>query len=149
MAYYSYFLTSNLCNPLIYFWWNSHVRIHDNLDSNITWHKMVLDSGDYTAKVGTANIDQLMADNVPRDSFDSEFVGINWLYILFSTPVAFAMNQLITRLFAFLGLFLWARDYLIKDKKYLAPLYFVSLAFALTPYWPSRMLSTLGMPLAL
>ncbi|MBC8838097.1 hypothetical protein IAI14_31395, partial [Escherichia coli] len=35
------------------------------------------------------------------------------------------------------------------DKKYLVPLYFVSLAFALTPFWPSGMLSTLGMPLAL
>ncbi|MBC1734189.1 hypothetical protein IA623_10395 [Listeria seeligeri] len=135
--------------PLFILGGDSHVRIHDNLDSNVTWYKMVLDSGDYTAKVGTANIDQIMDGSVPRDTFDSEFVGIDWLYILFSTPVAFAISQLITRVFAFLGLFLWARDYLIKDKKYLAPLYFVSLAFALTPYWPSGMLSTLGMPLAL
>ncbi|HCQ5324206.1 TPA: hypothetical protein OLB91_003025, partial [Listeria monocytogenes] len=135
--------------PLFILGGNSHVRIHDNLDSNVTWYKMVLDSGDYTAKVGTANIDQIMDDSVPRDSFDSEFVGIDWLYMIFSTPIAFAMSQLITRVFAFLGLFLWARDYLIKDKKYLVPLYFVSLAFALTPFWPSGMLSTLGMPLAL
>ncbi|EID5102187.1 hypothetical protein LB686_001073 [Listeria monocytogenes] len=135
--------------PLFILVGNSHVRIHDNLDSNVTWYKMVLDSGDYTAKVGTANIDQIMDDSVPRDSFDSEFVGIDWLYMSFSTPIAFAMSQLITRVFAFLGLFLWARDYLIKDKKYLVPIYFVSLAFALTPFWPSGMLSTLGMPLAL
>ncbi|EAH4449150.1 hypothetical protein P3Q42_001380 [Listeria innocua] len=135
--------------PLFILGGNSHVRIHDNLDSNVTWYKMVLDSGDYTAKVGTANIDQIMDDSVPRDSFDSEFVGIDWLYMIFSTPIAFAVSQLITRVFAFLGLFLWARDYLIKDKKYLVPLYFVSLAFALTPFWPSGMLSTLGMPLAL
>ncbi|MCD2246611.1 DUF6044 family protein [Listeria marthii] len=135
--------------PLFILGGNSHVRIHDNLDSNMTWYKMVLDSGDYTAKVGTANIDQIMDDSVPRDSFDSEFVGIDWLYMIFSAPIAFAVSQLITRVFAFLGLFLWARDYLIKDKKYLVPLYFVSLAFALTPYWPSGMLSTLGMPLAL
>ncbi|MBF2348000.1 hypothetical protein IA935_01880 [Listeria marthii] len=135
--------------PLFILGGNSHVRIHDNLDSNMTWYKMVLDSGDYTAKVGMANIDQIMDDSVPRDSFDSEFVGIDWLYMIFSAPIAFAVSQLITRVFAFLGLFLWARDYLIKDKKYLVPLYFVSLAFALTPYWPSGMLSTLGMPLAL
>ncbi|MBC1368458.1 hypothetical protein HCJ72_08340 [Listeria welshimeri] len=135
--------------PLFILGGNSHVRIHDNLDSNVTWYKMVLDSGDYTAKVGTANIDQIMNDSVPRDSFDSEFVGIDWLYMIFSTPLAFAMSQLITRVFAFLGLFLWARDYLIKDKKYHVPLYFISLAFALTPFWPSGMLSTLGMPLAL
>ncbi|MBF2502317.1 DUF6044 family protein [Listeria marthii] len=135
--------------PLFILGGNSHVRIHDNLDSNMTWYKMVLDSGDYTAKVGTTNIDQIMDDSVPRDSFDSEFVGIDWLYMIFSAPIAFAVSQLITRVFAFLGLFLWARDYLIKDKKYLVPLYFVSLVFALTPYWPSGMLSTLGMPLAL
>lgn len=91
--------------PLFILGGNSHVRIHDNLDSNVTWYKMVLDSGDYTAKVGTANIDQIMDDSVPRDSFDSEFVGIDWLYMIFSTPIAFAMSQLITRVFAFLGLF--------------------------------------------
>ncbi|MCB2633706.1 hypothetical protein KQ760_14455, partial [Listeria monocytogenes] len=78
---------------------------------NVTWYKMVLDSGDYTAKGGTANIDQIMDDSVPRDSFDSEFGGIDWLYMIFSTPIAFARSQLITRVFAFLGLFLWARDY--------------------------------------
>ncbi|MBF2482598.1 hypothetical protein IA817_15015, partial [Listeria seeligeri] len=105
--------------PLFILGGNSHVRIHDNLDSNMTWYKMVLDSGDYTAKVGTTNIDQIMDDSVPRDSFDSEFVGIDWLYMIFSAPIAFAVSQLITRVFAFLGLFLWARDYLIKDKKYL------------------------------
>ncbi|MBC8831100.1 hypothetical protein IAI13_32820, partial [Escherichia coli] len=55
--------------PLFILRGNSHVRIHDNLDSNVTWYKMVLDSGDYTAKVGTANIDQIMDDSVPRDSF--------------------------------------------------------------------------------
>ncbi|MBC1520117.1 YfhO family protein [Listeria aquatica] len=135
--------------PLFILGGNSHVRIHDNLDSNVTWYKMVLNSGEYTAKVGTATIDQIMGGSVSRDVFDSEFVGIDWLYLFFSTPIAFAISQLITRVFAFLGLFLWARDYLIKDKKYIAPLYFISLAFALTPYWPSGMLSTLGMPLAL
>ncbi|MBC6296347.1 hypothetical protein HCJ45_04340 [Listeria sp. FSL L7-1517] len=135
--------------PLFLLKGDSHIRIHDNLDSNVTWYKMLLNSGDYTAKVGTANMDQLMGGSVSRDTFDSEFVGIDWLYLFFSTPTAFALSQLITRVFAFLGLFLWARDYLIKDEKFLVPLYFISLAFALTPYWPSGMLSTLGMPLAL
>ncbi|EUJ30277.1 hypothetical protein MFLO_10658 [Listeria floridensis FSL S10-1187] len=135
--------------PLFVLGGNSHVRIHDNLDSNVAWYKMLLNSGNYTAEVGTANIPQIMGGAPSRDIFDSEFVGIVWLYALFNTPTAFFISQLITRVFAFLGMYLLARDYLVKENKFLPLAAFASLTFALTPFWPSGMLSTLGMPLAL
>lgn len=42
---------------LFIFGGNSYVRIYDNLDFNVIWYKMVLDSGDYIVKVGIVNID--------------------------------------------------------------------------------------------
>ncbi|PNP94513.1 hypothetical protein BMT55_02770 [Listeria newyorkensis] len=134
--------------PLFILGGNSHIRIHDNLDSNMTWYRVLLNSGNYLAETGS-NIPQMLDGVAPRDAFDSQFVGIVWLYAIFPTPLAFAFSQLITRVFAFIGMRLWLRDYIIKDpsKKYIT--LFVSVAFALTPFWPSGMLSTLGMPLAL
>lgn len=134
--------------PLFILGGNSHIRIHDNLDSNMTWYRVLLDCGNYLAKTGS-NIPQMLDGVAPRDAFDSQFVGIVWLYAIFPAPLAFAFSQLITRIFAFIGMRLWLRDYIIKDpsKKYIT--LFVAVAFALTPFWPSGMLSTLGMPLAL
>ncbi|MBC2175309.1 hypothetical protein HCB27_01670 [Listeria booriae] len=134
--------------PLFILGGNSHIRIHDNLDSNMTWYRVLLNSGNYLAKTGT-NIPQMLDGFAPRDAFDSQFVGIVWLYAIFPTPLAFAVSQLITRVFAFIGMRLWLRDYVIKDPKQKYITIFVALAFALTPFWPSGMLSTLGMPLAL
>lgn len=123
--------------PLFILGGNSHIRIHDNLDSNMTWYRVLLNSGNYLAKTGS-NIPQMLDGVAPRDAFDSQFVGIVWLYAIFPTPLAFAFSQLITRVFAFIGMRLWLRDYIIKDpsKKYIT--LFVALAFALTPFLAVR-----------
>ena len=60
-----------------------------------------------------------------------------------------ALSQTITRVFAFLGMYLLLRDHFLKGEEWRFIRVGVALAFALTPFWPSGMLSTLGMPLAL
>ncbi|HVI21186.1 MAG TPA: DUF6044 family protein [Bacillus sp. (in: firmicutes)] len=126
---------------------NAHIRVHDNLDSNLAWYKVLSDSGEIFGSL-QAVIPQVM-NGLTRNAFGTEFSGIVWLYALFPTMVAYGLSQVITRVFAFLGMYLLLRDHLLKGEEWGIIRVGTALTFALTPFWPSGMLSTLGMPLAL
>ncbi|MBM7644142.1 hypothetical protein JOD45_000333 [Scopulibacillus daqui] len=134
-------------SPLYILGEDAHIRIHDNLDSNIAWYKVLARSGEIFGNVNAA-IPQII-NGLPRNAFDSQFSGIVWLYALFPTMTAYALSQTITRVFAFIGMYLLLKTYFVKEEELSFIRVGVSLAFALTPFWPSGMLSTLGMPLAL
>src|SRR4051812_27775018 len=126
---------------------NAHIRVHDNLDSNLAWYKVLSDSGEIFGSL-QAVIPQVM-NGLTRNAFGTEFSGIVLLYTLFPTMVAYGLSQVITRVFAFLGMYLLLRDHLLKGEEWGIIRVGTALTFALTPFWPSGMLSTLGMPLAL
>ena len=126
---------------------NAHIRVHDNLDSNLAWYKMLSESGEIFGSI-SAVIPQVM-NGLTRNAFGTEFSGIVWLYALFPTMVAYGLSQVITRVFAFLGMYLLLRDHLLEGEEWGIIRVGTALTFALTPFWPSGMLSTLGMPLAL
>ncbi|WHY73593.1 DUF6044 family protein [Fictibacillus enclensis] len=134
-------------SPLFILGDNAHIRVHDNMDSNITWYKELNESGQLFGPLN-AVIPQVI-NGVPRDAFDSEFSGIVWLHTLFPSMLAYAFSQAITRVIAFIGMYLLLRKHFIKEEGLAVLRVGASLAFALTPFWPSGMLSTLGMPLAL
>lgn len=134
-------------SPLFILGENSHIRVHDNLDSNIAWYKVLKDSGQLFGSIHSV-IPQII-NGLPRFAFGTEFSGIEWLHNLFPSMLAFSISQLITRVFAFLGMYLLLRRYFVTSRDAYPIRVWVSLAFALTPFWPSGMLSTLGMPLAL
>ncbi|MBA2875763.1 DUF6044 family protein [Thermaerobacillus caldiproteolyticus] len=134
-------------SPLYLLGENAHIRVHDNLDSNIAWYKVLTKSGELFGPLN-ATIPQVI-NGLPRNAFGTEFSGIVWLHALFPSMVAYALSQTITRVFAFLGMYLLLkRHFLTEQEAYLIRVG-AALAFALTPFWPSGMLSTLGMPLAL
>jgi hypothetical protein len=126
---------------------NSHIRVHDNMDSNIAWYKVLNESGQLFGSINST-IPQII-NGLPRNAFGTEFSGIQWLYEAFSPVVAYAFSQAIIRIFAFIGMYLLLRRHFVKDADAYPIRVGVSLAFALTPVWPSGMLSTLGQPLAL
>lgn len=126
---------------------NAHIRVHDNLDSNIAWYKVLAESGQLLGGV-KAVIPQII-NGLPRDAYGTEWSGIVWLHALFPSMTAYALSQTITRVFAFVGMYLLLKSHVIRDEKAYFIRIAVSLAFALTPFWPSGMLSTLGHPLAL
>ncbi|WP_026575253.1 DUF6044 family protein [Bacillus sp. UNC438CL73TsuS30] len=145
--YFAAFLLALYLSPLFILGENSHIRVHDNLDSNISWYKVLNDSGQLFGGINSV-IPQII-NGLPRNAFGTEFSGIQWLHNLFPSMLAFSISQAITRIFAFLGMYLLLKRHFVKtEESYLIRVY-VSLAFALTPFWPSGMLSTLGMPLAL
>jgi hypothetical protein len=126
---------------------NAHIRVHDNLDSNLAWYKILADSGQIAGSI-TAEIPQVI-NGLSRNAFGTEYTLIVWLYAWFPTMVAYGLSQAITRFVAFLGMYLLLKKHFIQKDDSGIIRVGVSLAFALTPFWPSGMLSTLGMPLAL
>ena len=134
-------------SPLFILGEDAHIRVHDNLDSNLAWYKVLRESGEIFGSLH-AVIPQVM-NGLPRNAYGTEYSGIVWFYALFPTMVAYALSQTVTRVFAFLGMYLLLRDHLVKGEEWSFIRVGTALAFALTPFWPSGMLSTLGMPLAL
>ncbi|MCH1625592.1 DUF6044 family protein [Ferdinandcohnia quinoae] len=127
---------------------DAHLRVHDNLDSNIAWYKVLSESDQLLGGIDST-IPQIINGQLDRGAFGTELSGIVWLHVLFSPMIAYGLSQLVTRLFAFLGMYLLLRNHFITSVEYSWIRIGTSLAFALTPFWPSGMLSTLGMPLAL
>ncbi|WP_243296899.1 DUF6044 family protein [Bacillus litorisediminis] len=134
-------------SPLFILGENAHIRVHDNLDSNIAWYKVLINSGEIFGSIN-ATIPQVI-NGLPRNALASEFSGIVWLYAFFPTMVAYGLSQAITRFIAFWGMYLLLKKHFLKKEEWALIRVGVALTFALTPFWPSGMLSTLGMPLAL
>jgi hypothetical protein len=135
-------------SPLFILGENAHIRVHDNLDSNLAWYKVLKESGEIFGSL-EAVIPQVMNGSLLRNAFGTEWSGIVWLHALFPTMLAYAISQTITRVFAFIGMYLLLRDHFLRSDEWALISVGTALAFALTPFWPSGMLSTLGMPLAL
>ncbi|MFD1737331.1 DUF6044 family protein [Bacillus salitolerans] len=143
----AFIIMSLYLSPLYILGENAHIRVHDNLDSNLAWYKVLKESGELFGSP-EATIPQII-NGVPRNAFGTEWSGIVWLHVLFPTMVAYALSQTITRVFAFIGMYLLLKTHFLKDQEWSYVRVGVALAFSLTPFWPSGMLSTLGMPLAL
>lgn len=134
-------------SPLFLLGENAHIRVHDNLDSNLAWYKVLSESGQMFASL-EGTIPQVI-NGLPRNALGTEYSGIVWLHHLFPSMFAYALSQAITRFIAFTGMYLLLKKHFIFEKNRTFLSVGVALAFALTPFWPSGMLSTLGMPLAL
>ena len=126
---------------------NSHIRVHDNLDSNIAWYKVLKENKMLFGPINET-IPQII-NGLPRNSIGTEFSGIEWLHYLLPSMTAYSISQAITRFFAFIGMYLLLKKHFMKEGEHGFIRVFVALAFALTPFWPSGMLATLGQPLAL
>ncbi|QNG58578.1 hypothetical protein H4O14_12045 [Bacillus sp. PAMC26568] len=133
--------------PLFILKEEAHVRVHDNLDSNLAWFK-VLTANDNLFKGLNENLPQII-NGLPRNALGSELNIQIWLYKWLPTMSAYALTQTITRVFAFFGMYLLLKTHFLKEQQYTVIIAGTALAFALTPFWPPGMLSTLGMPLAL
>ncbi|MCM3765915.1 DUF6044 family protein [Neobacillus niacini] len=135
-------------SPLFILQENAHIRVHDNLDSNLAWYKVLARSGEIFGGVQGV-IPQIINGVLPRNAFGTEYSVIVWLHSLLPTMVAYGVSQALTRVVAFFGMYMLLKKHLLPGEKWLTLNVTASLAFALTPFWPSGMLSTLGMPLAL
>ncbi|KPC98879.1 hypothetical protein LR69_02850 [Geobacillus sp. BCO2] len=88
-------------SPLYMLGEHAHIRVHDNLDSNIAWYRVLVRSGQLFGPLD-AVIPQVI-NGLPRNAFGTEFSGIVWLHALFPSMVAYAISQTITRYSPFWG----------------------------------------------
>lgn len=135
-------------SPYYFLGENTHIRVHDNLDSNIVWYKILAESG----QIFAAPNSQLpnIINGLPRSALPSALDGVLWLYVLFPPFLAYAISQTMMRIIAFIGMFLLLRTYIIPglQRGYYVIALGVSVCFAILPYWPSGVLSIAGLPLA-
>ncbi len=129
---------------------DAHMRVHDNLDSNLGWYEVMKDNGIAFSPLHTP-VEQIMNGEFSRDTYYSEYYAMVFLFQFLPPVIAYGLCQAITHFVAFIGMYLLLKKYVMKEehnKAYILTIG-VALAFSLTPYWPSGMLSILGMPLAL
>ncbi|SFB33085.1 hypothetical protein SAMN04488072_11650 [Lentibacillus halodurans] len=120
---------------------DTHIRVHDNLDSNIVWYKLLAESGQFFSISELPNV----INGLPRSTLATPFDIMVWFYVLFEPMTAYTIGQTIMRVAGFFGMYFLLRRY-ISSKRIVTG---VSLAFALLPFWPSGLLSIAGLPLAL
>lgn len=136
--------------PWFIFGEDAYIRIGDNLDSNVIWHKIVIDNDLIFAS--SSIIINTMMNGIPRISFGNELDMVLWLNIWFGVVYAHAINQLLMRIVAYIGMYFLLKKYIIVDQasninKII--IHGVALSFALLPFWPPAGLSVAGLPLVL
>lgn len=131
--------------PLFILGEDAHMLIHDNLDSNVTWYKILYESGNMFGELDS--IIPNIGYGVPRNGYGSELSVLRLMYYLLSPYYVYAVNQVLIRLVAFSGMYLFLKKYIVKDNKMIQC--GVALCFSLLPFWPSAGISIASQPLAL
>jgi hypothetical protein len=136
-----------------------HVKIFDNLDSHMTHIKVLAESGKAFSLNPNTRLDNFL-NGIPLSGVDSGYNILTWLFMLFPPFIAYALNDLLVRVIALLGMVLLLKKYMIKP----GPLdeagqgggavhpwiiYGAALCFSLLPFYPVGGISTAGIPLLL
>ena len=129
--------------PYIYNGEDSFITIHDNLDSNLSWVKILLDSG--TMFSSPQELVPEVFNGIPRSALYGNYdIGLLWFY-LFGMYEGYIINKIIMSLVAFFGMYyLLSRNILPKHTTSII-VFGTSLLFALLPFW-SFTLSVSGLP---
>lgn len=124
-----------------------HVKIFDNLDSHVPHTKTLADSGKALSLDPNTKLDNFL-NGVYLSTVDSGYNLMTWLFILFPPFWAYAFNELLTRLAAFLGMLLLLKYHVFKDDdKNHVIITGAALCFSLLPFYPAGGLSVAGLPL--
>jgi hypothetical protein len=91
------------CSPWIFLGQNSHVRIHDSLDSLFAWYVILAREGAWFAPNASKSI-PVLAEGLPRVSFPSELTPISFLFAHLEPFTAYVTHQFVIRFLAFSGM---------------------------------------------
>lgn len=151
--YYLVFLIG-LITIIIVLWYllsgGNHIfYVHDNLDSNFVFYKILGESGKLFASNET--IVPGIMNGLPRATYPSELNVLTLLYSIFKPERAYLINEIAAKLVAYAGMFLLLAGYVFKTKNYVNGILVAgfSVAFAFLPFYPWGGLSVAGQPLVL
>ncbi len=142
----SLFLILLYFSPFIYFGEDSHIVIHDNLDSNVSWVKTVLNSGEFFS-APNKKISQVF-NGISRSSLYGTYdFSLIW-FKLFGMYFGYIFNKIIMSVLGFFGMYYLLKKIITPRKSSLLIITGVALLFSLLPFW-SFTLSVSGLPLLL
>ena len=123
-----------------------YVETFDNLDSTVVWMKLLAQSGKIFA--ASSDIIPNMMNGIPRIAYGNEFSVLFWLYYFFEPETAFRINIVLIHTVAFVSMYVFLYRYVSVSthlRHWLAA--FVSLLYAILPFWPGAGLSSSLLPL--
>jgi hypothetical protein len=132
--------------PFLYYGENSAITIHDNMDSNIVWIKILIDNQMLLSSPEKITFQVLNGLNraflYPNIDFCMvlfKIFGIYWGYIF---------NKMFMSALGFFGMFFLLKNYFIDNGDSLFPTFITSLFFSFLPFW-SFSASIAGLPIFL
>lgn len=140
-------LMSFVIIPLISLGQDSFFTIHDFLDSDLPWFKVLRDSGQAFAVGNDVVIPQYM-NGLPRNSMPPSFHGITALVALLGPFSVCILHAVITVIVAWSGMYLLTRDFILRGNEMRASRWVVSTLFAMLPFYGLHTgLASSGIPL--
>jgi len=137
-------------SPYLFQGENYHVKIFDNLDCHIPQTKVLAESGKAFSLNPDTRLDNFI-NGLPLSGVDSGYNVMTWLFMIFPPFMAYALNDLLVRLVAFVGMLLLLQRYIVKPEK--AEHRWINIGaavcFSLLPFYPAGGISIAGIPLLL
>ena len=132
--------------PYVILGQNSYVTIHDNLDSQIIYYRVLVQSGQVFEV--HSDLDQIM-NGIPRECFPTGLSFVAWLFLLLEPFTAYVVNKAFVHLIAFIGMYVLLKTHLLHDKKDAFVVLGSSICFGVLPFYSIFGLSIAGQPLLL
>lgn len=132
--------------PMILLGQNAIVPVHDSLDADLAWYKVLATSGAIFDK--SAIITPIM-NGIPRPFFTSSWNVNIWLYYFFAPFTAYLLNYLLVHIIAFIGAYLLLKKHFVRDEAQYGICIGVAFCFAILPFYTIFGLSVAGQPLLL
>lgn len=132
--------------PLLFNGENSHVVIHDGLDSDFTYSFLLAKTHNLFACNPLYPVNNIM-NGIPRACLPSGINIYNWIIYLFPNFYGYIINLIIIRAIGFYGMYFFIRNWLLKEPHHKALIILVSLSFSLLPIYAFTGIATLGIPL--
>lgn len=125
---------------------NNEIRQHDEFDGNFTSRHLVIKSGNFFNPDPNAVVHGSM-NGLPRAVFVRYTESVALSMYLFGSLTGYAVVFVLFRMLAFLGMYLYGKDYIKYAKEQPEIFLILCLCFACLPYNTSYGLSICGIPL--
>ncbi len=134
--------------PMIILQENSHVSIHDNLNSEVMYRVIPSMSGKALSPDPNTLIENVM-NGIPRSSFPSGLNLLMIIFVLFKPFTAYMINEVLIRVAAFVGMYILLRKHFLYNYENKWIIAATALCFAILPYYSIFGLTIAGQPLLL
>lgn len=123
---------------------DTYIQVHDNLDSNIVWYKMLKDHHLFWTHDGTVPF----LGGVSRNMMPSQMLSYTWLYMIFPAFYAFVIGDILKVLLAVAGSVYLARSVFGEQySEYKNIVVLCGFIYGLMPVFPTSGFAFASLPL--